>query len=84
MDETPPTTVVVAGNYQQFLDWCRDNRRRPTERWLRYANEGGTNLFGLRKVHFIWAGTWYDRRDILQLVEMENRYRATGDLINPM
>jgi hypothetical protein len=52
--------VVLAGNYREFLFWCRENNRNPRDRNLIYASEMH-RLRGLGPIRFITYGTWADR-----------------------
>ena len=31
-------TLIVAGSYREFMDWCRENKRSPYDRDIRYVN----------------------------------------------
>lgn len=53
------TTIVLAGSYQQFLDWCRENQRSPRGRGLVCASEPH-HLRGLhpKDVEIVLAGAY--------------------------
>jgi hypothetical protein len=52
--------VVLAGNYREFLFWCRENNRNPRDRNLIYARELH-HIRGLGKIKFVTYGTWAQR-----------------------
>jgi hypothetical protein len=70
--------VVLAGNYREFLFWCRENERNPRDRNLIYASEP-QRIRGLGPIRFITYGTWYLRRDAWEmrgdLEHLEKRYQ---------
>jgi hypothetical protein len=55
-----PRLVVLAGNYREFLFWCRENNRNPRDRNLIYASEMH-RLMGLGPIRLVTYGTWADR-----------------------
>ena len=54
--------AVLAGNYQQFLDWCKDN---PQERGI-YCNEW-PQFAGIEFVRMVEVGTFRERKDASDL-----------------
>lgn len=71
----PPrdVTIVVAGNYKQFGDWCLRNKLHPSSPHVRYVGPVGDThcrLAGqgpsIKKI--VYTGTWRDRRDIGQIM----------------
>jgi hypothetical protein len=67
----PRVTVVVAGNWRQFSDWCREAGVSPHSRSVVYAT--ATSLRGRRNVDVIRTGTWEERPD-LQEIERDLRF----------
>uniref|UniRef100_A0AAU3IC52 Uncharacterized protein n=1 Tax=Streptomyces sp. NBC_01393 TaxID=2903851 RepID=A0AAU3IC52_9ACTN len=69
--------VVLAGNYREFTYWCHENGRNPRDRNLIYASEI-SRIRGLGPIRYITYGTWYMRRDSLEmhtyLIHLERRY----------
>lgn len=65
-DEQQRILVVVAGNYQQFVGFCRDNGFNPRQRGLVYAQSVET-LYGLHSVDLAYAGELRHRRDLPEL-----------------
>jgi hypothetical protein len=74
-----PRLVVLAGNYREFLFWCRENERNPRDRSLIYPSDWW-RLRGLGPIRVIRYGTWYMRRDIARIEEtiyiLERRYQC--------
>jgi hypothetical protein len=55
-----PRLVVLAGNYREFLFWCRENNRNPRDQNLIYASEMH-RIRGLGHIRVLTYGTWADR-----------------------
>jgi hypothetical protein len=74
-----PRLVVLAGNYREFLFWCRENECNPRDRNLIYASDP-SRLRGLGPVRWISYGTAYLRRDYWEMREyltyLERRYQC--------
>lgn len=58
--------VVLAGNYREFLFWCRENERNPSDRNLKYVDQA-YKLQGMSGFDHIIYGTFWDRRDSLEI-----------------
>jgi hypothetical protein len=54
-------TLVIAGNYAQFLTWCKDNHRSPYDTRIRYINSLH-QLYGFKPdaVVIVKTGTWQE------------------------
>jgi hypothetical protein len=65
-----PVTAVVAGDYRQFCDWCREQGADPRSPEVLYATP--TSLRGRRLVAVEYTGTWYQREDLRE-IEQELR-----------
>lgn len=69
--------LVLAGNHNQFKDWCAEHRVSPHNPSVRYVS-GGHVLRGYhdaKNVKLIKYGTWYMRGDIqeeLHIFELFN------------
>lgn len=75
------TTLLLAGNYEQFLSWRREHPGVEA-RYLSRAEQ----LLGLdfRTVQVVRYGTWYARWDIDRImVEIEYRERVAVRSRNP-
>jgi hypothetical protein len=59
-DELP--ILVVAGDYRQFVYWCRQNEINPRGREAVYVSEL-RQLMGRRGNPYVTVGTYYARRD---------------------
>jgi hypothetical protein len=57
-----PRLVVLAGNYREFLFWCRENDRNPRDWNLTYV-EQAYKLRGMHGFDYTIYGTFWDRRD---------------------
>lgn len=57
---------ILAGNYQQYIDWLRRNKASSsTYRYIERADR----LYGLRDFSYLKVGTWYLRKDIEEIKE---------------
>ena len=65
----PPTRVrvVVAGNYPEFVSWCRGQGVSRLSREVVYATP--ERLRGLSDVEVCRTGSWYERDDLTEIVE---------------
>ena len=59
--------VVVAGNYPEFVDWCRKQGVSPQSHEVVYATP--ERLRGLNDVDVCRTGSWYERDDLREIVE---------------
>jgi hypothetical protein len=66
-DETGRRTAVIAGNYQQFIYWCREQGISPHSRQVIYASP--ERLRGYSNLAIERVGTWYERDDIREIEE---------------
>lgn len=55
--------AILAGTYQQFLNWCKENMVSPLSRDVFYIADRDS-LLGLHDVEVIKYGTWYERTDL--------------------
>lgn len=51
-------TVVMAGNRDELLEWCRLNGRKPYGRDTRYASSPAA-LDGMQGIEVVYYGTWH-------------------------
>jgi hypothetical protein len=60
---------VIAGNYNQFVDWCRDIAVSPHSPLVKYIaeGEGQIALSGTRNPEVISIGTYRQRKDFQEL-----------------
>lgn len=70
MADEPRRTIVVAGNYQQFVRWCQDRDISRHDPNVRYASDeqylrGNGGHFD---IHII--GTFAERRDAFRMREL--------------
>jgi len=72
-------TFVIAGDYRQFSDWCREALEMGTvpaiELGVRYV-ERADKLYGYREFDVIYYGTYYDRRDIQEILAVVSMMSA--------
>jgi hypothetical protein len=61
------TRVVVAGDYRQFVNWCREQGVSPGRHDVVYATP--ERLRGLNDVEVCRTGSWYERDDLTEIVE---------------
>lgn len=68
--------LVVAGNYSEFLFYCRENRVSPTSREVIYVDRSD-KMRGHREYELIYYGTYRDRgaRDLDEIAAI---HRANG------
>lgn len=64
--EASVITVVIAGNFRQFVEWCRANDRKPYGRDVRYAGSPAS-IVGMRGIEVVRTGTWSDRKDLEEI-----------------
>lgn len=69
-------TVVVAGNYRQFTQWCFKNQKHPSSRQVLYipVHDPWKALCGIsgRVKEVVYTGTWRQRPDLKALgVELD-------------
>jgi len=62
-------TYVIAGNYDQYVNWCREYRVSPSSPLVCYIAErdGERTLAGIRNPEIVCVGTYRDRRDFREL-----------------
>jgi hypothetical protein len=70
MAEEPRRTIVVAGNYQQFVRWCQDKDIRRNDPYVKYASDEQhlRGNGGHIDIHVI--GTFAERRDAHRMRDM--------------
>ena len=63
--------VVIAGNYRQYVNWCRENNLQLRDA---FYIDRIDQLFGLELAadDIVKVGTWYQRHDIDKLLEEAN------------
>lgn len=59
-------TIVVAGNYRQFAQWCLEQDTHPSSRKVLYIPVNGFHrLMGVRGIkEVVYTGTWRYRPDM--------------------
>jgi hypothetical protein len=73
---------VIAGNYDQYQKWTYETHRDRNE-YVYVAVVA--NLIGLRDIHGYFVGTWYERRDIqeiLKYISAANNEPIPNDVMN--
>jgi hypothetical protein len=60
--------LVVAGDYRQFVHWCRQNDINPRGREARYVADWNS-IRGRRGNPYVTVGTYYARRDLAEIRE---------------
>lgn len=60
---------VIAGTYQQFVSWAKENGIDPRNRHYIYVSSV-QQLQGVREGELVLTGTWWDRPDIHELRQM--------------
>ncbi len=71
--------AVIAGNYHQFVSWCRDQGISPGRHDVLYATP--ERLRGRNDVEVLRVGTWYERddlREIEDVLRFVNRFAELG------
>jgi hypothetical protein len=65
----PPKRIraVVAGNYPEFVNWCREQGVSPQSHEVVYATP--ERLRGWSDVEVCRTGTWWERDDLGEIVE---------------
>lgn len=62
--------AVVAGNYRQYVTWCRDNGEPLRGGSVFYATVeslGRVSLGSVSRVEVVRTGTWQERRDLADI-----------------
>lgn len=65
-------TLVIAGNYKEFLQWCRENKENAMDPFIRYARHED-QLRGLKVKEIKYCGTYW-KNPVIQsylLTELE-------------
>lgn len=65
IDPKVTTPVILAGDYSQFINWCRENSVDPSL-YVYYDNP--MKLMGRKDFELIEVGTCYERKDYHDLV----------------
>lgn len=61
--------LVIAGDYRQYVFWCREHEISPNDRRrVRYVRDW-QDLRGRRGNPYITVGTFYQRRDMAEIRE---------------
>ena len=65
-------TYVIAGKYNEFVEWCQEKKVSPHSPLVEYVSEGtgGRTLRGLQQPEIIVCGTYRDRKDFQELEEI--------------
>ena len=66
--------LILAGNYRQFLDWCKEEGVDPRTRSIRYIHDVHS-ILGMRDYEVIRYGTYYERKDFN---DIEDEIKATS------
>ena len=69
--------IIIAGTYQQAKDW-RIRNDKSAEEWVYLSNP--KYLSGLSEVHGVFIGTWKERPDIEDILDMLSTMRKPGTL----
>lgn len=77
MTDRPPVTVVLAGNQQEFRDWCRINGKRPGRDAI-YASSAA-KVDGMRPCTVAYYGTWELHPHRVQIERVIARNQARRD-----
>lgn len=56
-------TLVLAGRFQEYLDYCFSRGVDPRQVGIVYPGEGSESWRGLRDAVLVRTGTWKDRMD---------------------
>jgi len=76
MDNDDVVHVVVAGNYRQFIQWCRDAKMNPRSPNVIYATDRiWERLHGVTEVKLHYIGMWFNRNSN-ELAEIEQAVRV--------
>lgn len=62
--------IIIAGNYEQFCNWCYENKINPHSREVFYTGRV-MSFLGYRfkdTDELIWTGTWFERDDIMDIL----------------
>jgi hypothetical protein len=59
--------AVIAGNYKQYVDWCREQEISPRTGDAFYATP--ESLRGRNEVRTVRTGTWQERDDLREIEE---------------
>ena len=64
-------TYVVAGNYGEFVSWCRDMEVSPMSPLVKYIGENDHDkLQGIENPRVVYYGSWWDRKDLISLTSL--------------
>jgi hypothetical protein len=64
LEEPEKAVLVAAGNYKEFILWCRINAINPHENPARAMYiSSWTNIQGRRGYPYVVTGTFWDRQD---------------------
>jgi hypothetical protein len=70
-------TRVIAGNYQQFGNWCRYSQVNPRSGMVRYVSNE-FNIRGLIDFDVVYTGLYAERRDFERIYEAVSCYNDAG------
>ena len=70
-------TLVLAGSYSQFSNWCMFSRVNPRSTMVRYIN-GAEALRGYHAFDLVYTGLWGARQDALEIGRVIRYYRDSG------
>jgi hypothetical protein len=66
---TSNTLYIIAGNMEEYLDWAyKSNAKYPTHNF--YYVMDSTNLRNTHNPDGLFIGTWYDRKDAWEMIQM--------------
>ena len=57
---------IIAGNHQQYRDWCMKNHHRTGATYV----DNPSRLKGYNQPHGKFVGTWYERDDIYVILNL--------------
>jgi hypothetical protein len=72
-------TLVLAGSYTQFSNWCMYSRVNPRSTMVRYVNDDQA-LRGNYDFDLVYTDRWSDRRDVGAILNQVRYLRAIGAL----
>lgn len=75
-----PTIMILAGNYQQYIHWCKDMGVSPRSRMVRYVYDV-SDLRGRRNMIFVHIGTFWTRHDAATIYEAAKLSTDMGDAL---
>ena len=69
--------IIIAGTYQEAKDW-RERNDKSVNEWVYLSNP--KTIVGLSEVHGVFIGTWKERPDIEEILDIMASMRKPGKL----